>query len=255
MAKLRHIAFIVKEPKNLYDFYHRLFGVEQVRQGPTGAIHVIDGLFNLAFLKQSFSDVAVVNTHRADGEEIDQRQGINHYGFLVDNVERTLSRLDSSLQRGDTPQNGRPAEMRILDPWGNKVDLSARGFLGREEKKLPGVRYVVIQTEVPERAAEFYRSIFELREIGNASDGSLRLSDGDITLELTKKQSIEKPGIQYFGFQVKDWSQAKSRFKEIGLELPEPKRGETEVRVSDPEGNLFCVSEKGWQIGLKASGL
>jgi predicted enzyme related to lactoylglutathione lyase len=106
---------------------------------------------------------------------------------------------------------------------------------------------VVIQTEAPERAAEFYKSIFELREIGNASDGSLRLSDGDITLELTKKQSIEKPGIQYFGFQVKDWSQAKSRFKEIGLELPEPKRGETEVQLNDPEGNLFSVSERGWQ--------
>ena len=116
MAKLRHIAFIVKEPKNLYDFYHHLFGVEQVRHGPTGAIHVIDGLFNLAFLKQNISDVVVVNTHRADGEEIDQTQGINHYGFLVDNVEKTLSRLDSSLQRGDTPQNGRPAEMRIIDP-------------------------------------------------------------------------------------------------------------------------------------------
>ena len=80
----------------------------------------------------------------------------------MDNVERTLNRLDSSLQRGDTPQNGQPAEMRILDPWGNKVDLSARGFLGREEKKLPGVRYVVIQTEAPERAAEFYKSIFDL---------------------------------------------------------------------------------------------
>jgi catechol 2,3-dioxygenase-like lactoylglutathione lyase family enzyme len=247
MAKLRHIAFIVKEPKNLYDFYHHLFGVEQVRHGPTGAIHVIDGLFNLAFLKQSFSDVAVVNTHRADGEEIDQRQGINHYGFLVDNVEQTLNRLDSSLQRGDTPQNGRPAEMRIVDPWGNKVDLSARGFLGREEKRLPGVRYVVVQTETPERAAEFYQSVFELRKIGKVSDSSLRLSDGDIALELTKKQSIEKAGIQYFGFQVEDWSQTRRRFKEIGLELPEPTGSETEVQLTDPEGNLFTVSEKGWQ--------
>src|SRR6266508_2140801 len=210
MAKLRHVAFIVKDPDKLYEFYHHLFGVEKVRRGPTGAIHVIDGLFNLAFLKQNVSDSPVINTHRADGEEIDQVQGINHYGFLVDNVEQALSRLDVSLQRGETPQNGRPAEMRFIDPWGNKVDLSARGFLGREEKKLPGVRYVVVQTERPERAAEFYKSVFELREIRNAPDGSVRLSDGDITLELSKQQSIEKPGIQYFGFQVEDWSQAKS---------------------------------------------
>ena len=111
------------------------------------------------------------------------------------------------------------------------------------------MRYVVVQTTTPERAAEFYKSIFELREIGNASDGSLRLSDGDITLELTKKQSIEKPGIQYFGFQVKDWSQAKSRFKEIGLELPEPKRGETEVRSMILKGTCSpCLRKAGSRV-------
>jgi catechol 2,3-dioxygenase-like lactoylglutathione lyase family enzyme len=248
MAKLRHVAFIVKEPERLYDFYHHLFGVEKVRHGPTGAIHVIDGLFNLAFLKQNMSDVAVVNTHRVDGEEIDQRQGINHYGFLVDNVEQALTRLDTYLQRGETPQNGRPAEMRFVDPWGNKVDLSARGFLGREEKKLPGVRHVVIHADDPDKSAEFYKSKLDLKEIGKLSDGTIRLSDGDISMDLTKKLLIDKPGIQSFGVQVKDWSETRSRFKEIGVEISEPEEGETEVRVADPEGNIFSMSEKGWQL-------
>ena len=248
MAKLRHVAFIVKDPDRLYDFYHHLFGVEKVRHGPTGAIHVIDGLFNLAFLKQNISDSPVVNTHRADGEEVDQIQGINHYGFLVDNVEQALRRLDVSLQRGETPQNGRPAEMRFIDPWGNKVDLSARGFLGREEKKMPGVRRVVVQTDDPDKTAEFYKTKLELKEIGRLSDGTIRLSDGDISLDLTKKRLIDKPGIQSFGVQVENWSEAKSKFKELGIELADPKPGESEVAVSDPEGNLFTVSEKGWQL-------
>jgi catechol 2,3-dioxygenase-like lactoylglutathione lyase family enzyme len=248
MAKLRHVAFIVKEPEKLYDFYHQLFGVEKVRHGPTGAIHVIDGLFNLAFLKQNLSDVPAVNTHRADGEEIDQRQGINHYGFLVDDTEQTLSRLDGSLQRGDTPQNGRPAEMRIVDPWGNKVDLSARGFLGREERKLPGVRCVVVQADHPELAAKFYKMVFDLSEIRRAADGSIRLTDGDITLEFTRKRTIDKSGIQYFGVQIENWSQLKSRCEDIGLEFAYPRAGESELRFSDPEGNFFAVSEKGWQL-------
>ena len=248
MAKLRHVAFIVKDPDRLYEFYHHLFGVEKVRHGPTGAIHVIDGLFNLAFLKQNVSDSPVINTHRADGEEIDQVQGINHYGFLVDNVEQALSRLDVSLQRGETPQNGRPAEMRFIDPWGNKVDLSARGFLGREEKRLPGVRHVVIQADDPNKVAEFYKAKLDLKEIGRLSEGTIRLSDGDISLDLTKKRLIDKPGIQSFGVQVENWSEAKSKFNELGIELPDPKPGESEMRVSDPEGNLFTVSEKGWQL-------
>ncbi|MDH3444894.1 MAG: VOC family protein, partial [Deltaproteobacteria bacterium] len=222
-----------------------LFGVEKVRHGPTGAIHAIDGLFNLAFLKQNISDAPVVNTHRADGEEIDQKPGINHYGFIVDNVEQSLSRLGSFLQRGETPQNGRPAEMRFVDPWGNKVDLSARGFLGREEKRLPGVRHVVIQAGDPEKTAEFYKSKLDLKEIGRPSDGTVRLSDGDISMDLTKKQPIDKQGIQSFGVQVKDWSETIGRLKEIGMEIAEPKKGETEVRVTDPEGNIFSISEKG----------
>ena len=248
MAKLRHVAFIVKDPDRLYEFYHHLFGVEKVRHGPTGAIHVIDGLFNLAFLKQNISDSPVVNTHRADGEEIDQVQGINHYGFLVDNVEQALSRLDVSLPRGETPQNGRPAEMRFIDPWGNKVDLSARGFLGREEKKMPGVRRVVVQTDDPDTAAEFYKTKLELKEIGRLSDETIRLSDGDISFDLTKKRLIDKSGIQSFGVQVENWSETKSKFKELGIELPDPKPGQSEVALSDPEGNFFTVSEKGWQL-------
>jgi catechol 2,3-dioxygenase-like lactoylglutathione lyase family enzyme len=248
MAKLRHVAFIVKDPDRLYDFYHHLFGVEKVRHGPTGAIHVIDGLFNLAFLKQNISDSPVVNTHRADGEEIDQIPGINHYGFLVDNVEEALKRLDVSLQRGETPQNGRPAEMRFIDPWGNKVDLSGRGFLGREEKKMPGVRHVVVQTDDPDTTAEFYKTKLELKEIGRLADGTIRLSDGDISLDLTKKRIVDKPGIQSIGVQVESWSDTKSKFKELGIELADPRPGQSEVTVSDPEGNLFTVSEKGWQL-------
>ena len=51
-----------------------------------------------------------------------------------------------------------------------------------EEKKLPGVRHVVVQTATPERAAEFYKSVFELREISNTSDGSLRQLQCDVTV-------------------------------------------------------------------------
>ncbi len=248
MAKLRHIAFIVKEPKKLYDFYHGLFGFEQVRLSPSGSIHVIDGLFNLAFLQQSHSASEVVNTHREDGHEVDQIQGINHYGFLVDNLERTLSKFDDSIQRGESPQNGRPAEVRFVDPWGNKVDLSSRGYLGREEKKLPGVRHMVIQTDTPDRAADFYRSVLELRELGRASDGTVFLSDGEINLTLTKLQSIGKKGIQYFGIQVENWSSAVTRFIETGTEFVFPRDTEHMVRLTDPEGNLFVVSERGWEV-------
>ena len=61
MGKLRHIAFISKEPKKLSDFYQKFFDLEEVRVFPSGSRMVIDGLFNLAFLQQN---VARAERHR-----------------------------------------------------------------------------------------------------------------------------------------------------------------------------------------------
>ena len=113
-ANLRHIAIISPEPKKLYDYYHHLYGMEQVRESPSGSIHVIDGLFNLAFLAQQAVASATVDTHREDGHEIDQSPGIAHFGFTVDRLEDVFDKLDQSVHRAETPQNGRPAEMRVL---------------------------------------------------------------------------------------------------------------------------------------------
>ena len=104
MGKLRHIAFISKEPKKLSDFYQKFFGLEEVRVFPSGSRMVIDGLFNLAFLQQNAAQTAVVGTHRSDGSEANQTQGIAHYGFMVDNLEKAVSKLPPTLKRGDSPQ-------------------------------------------------------------------------------------------------------------------------------------------------------
>src|SRR5437879_6935920 len=246
MAKIRHIAFIVKEPQKLYDFYQHVFGVEEVRRSDTGSIHVIDGFFNLALLQQVEQSSEVVNTHRADGAEVNQRQGINHYGFVVDKLDDVVSKLDDSIKRGESPQNGRPAEMRVVDPWGNNFDLSSRGFLGREERTLPGVRHIVVQVDRPDKAADFYTSALDMKEVRRESDGSILLTDGDITMGIIDEPFIARPDIQYFGLQVEDWSSAQQRFKEAGSELPDLRPGQTEARAPDPEGNLFVVSHQGW---------
>ena len=149
MGKLRHIAFISAEPKKLSDFYQKFFGLEEVKVFPSGSRMVIDGQFNLAFLQQNVAKAEVVGTHRADGSEANQIQGIAHYGFMVDSLEEAVAKLPPTLDRGKSPQvsggvsgpqAARPAEVRFIDPWGNNVDISSKGYLGREEKRLPGVR-------------------------------------------------------------------------------------------------------------------
>ena len=87
MGKLRHIAFISKEPKLLSDFYQKYFGFEECKVFPSGSRMVIDPLFNLAFLQQAAVTAAVSGTHRTDGSEAELTVGIHHYGFMVDNLD------------------------------------------------------------------------------------------------------------------------------------------------------------------------
>ena len=246
MANLRHVAFITPEPRKLFDYYHHLFDLEEAWLSPTGSILTTDGLFNLAFLQQQAVAAATAGTHRADGAEVNQAQGINHFGFTTDRLEDVTDQLDDSIERGMSPQNGRPAEMRIIDPFGNNVDLSSRGFLGREEKELPGVRHVVVQATDPEATCRFFSDAFSLATAGTTPDGSLLLSDGYVSMALTTKQTIGRPGIQYFGLQTSDWQAMHARFRELGQELGDPPPAGEERMMTDPEGNVFAVSERGW---------
>ena len=252
MGKLRHIAFISKEPNKLSDFYQKFFDLEEVRVFPSGSRMVIDGLFNLAFLQQHTDKVAVVGTHRADGAEANQIQGIAHYGFLVNNLDEAVSKLPAGLKRGDSPQTSggvsgpeaaRPAEVRFIDPWGNNVDISSRGFLGREEKRLPGVRLAVVQVADPDQACEFYKSQFELEVIKREPDGSLLLSDGIVKLLFTKKQTLGRGGIQYFGIQVENLPAVRRRLSDGGVEIFPVEGAANQIRISDPEGNQVVISE------------
>jgi catechol 2,3-dioxygenase-like lactoylglutathione lyase family enzyme len=252
MGKLRHIAFISREPKKLSDFYQKFFGLEEVKVFPSGSRMVIDGLFNLAFLQQHADQVAVVGTHRADGAEANQTQGIAHYGFMVDSLDEAVAKLPPTLKRGDSPQvsggvsgpeAARPAEVRFVDPWGNNVDISSRGFLAREEKRLPGVRLAVVQVADPHKACEFYKSQFELEVIRRDPDGSILLSDGTVKLMLTPKQTLDRGGIQYFGIQVDNLPAVRQRLTDGGVEVSSVDGAPGQIRISDPEGNQVVISE------------
>jgi catechol 2,3-dioxygenase-like lactoylglutathione lyase family enzyme len=252
MGKLRHIAFISNEPKKLSDFYQKFFGLEEVKIFPSGSRMVIDGLFNLAFLQQHADQVAVVGTHRADGAEANQTQGIAHYGFMVDKLDEAIAKLPPTLKRGDSPQvsggvsgpeAARPAEVRFIDPWGNNVDISSRGFLGREEKRLPGVRLAVVQVADPDKACQFYKSQFDLEFIKRDADGSILLSDGTVKLMLTPKLTLDRGGIQYFGIQVDDLPAVRQRLVDGGVEVSSVDGAPGQIRISDPEGNQVVISE------------
>jgi hypothetical protein len=122
-AKIRHIAICTEDTVKLAEFYKTTFGmIEVMAQSPGDAqraIYLSDGYINLAILP-------------ARGG----KEGINHFGFQVDNVQET-GRVgkEAGAQTGiaPRPRDGRYAEFRIHDPVGTGVDLSEAGWATEPE--------------------------------------------------------------------------------------------------------------------------
>lgn len=120
MAKIRHLAIKAVDQEKTATFYKDTFGMTEAWRGPVRddgkrAIYLTDGYINMAILP-------------ARGGE---REGINHFGFQVEDMDGTLKTAATKGAVGDAatkPRDGRFAEMGIQDPTGTPVDVSVHGW-------------------------------------------------------------------------------------------------------------------------------
>ena len=123
MAKIRHLAIRTENPEKLAAFYIEVFGFKDLHRGshPGHAkgktVHLTDGYFELALL---------------DNSDQQSPNGLYHFGIQTENMDETVSRVQKF--QPDKPAKNRPAgtpyaELRVSDPEGNLIDLSAHGFL------------------------------------------------------------------------------------------------------------------------------
>ena len=124
MAKIRHLAIKAEDQEKTATFYKETFGMTEAWRGPVredghGAIYLTDGYINMAILP-------------ARGG----REGIDHFGFQVEDMEATLKTAASVGAKSDSykkPRDGRFAEIGVQDPVGTPVDVSGTG--GRREER------------------------------------------------------------------------------------------------------------------------
>ena len=119
MAKIRDIALKVEDQEKTADFFKKTFGMTEAWRGPVRedgkrAIYLTDGYINMAVLP-------------ARGE----REGIDHFGFQVEDMDDTVSTATAAGAKGDSakkPRDGRFAEVGVHDPAGQLVDVSVHGW-------------------------------------------------------------------------------------------------------------------------------
>ena len=125
MAKLRHIAVVVKDLEKAAAFYEKVFdlkrvGEEHLEMG--SGVYLSDGVINLALLKL----------------KQDTPSGAHHFGFHVEDLEAAKKRIEEAggkffLTLGDSKEEAN-FEMKFKDPQGILFDISEKGWLGTPKK-------------------------------------------------------------------------------------------------------------------------
>ena len=119
--------------------------------------------------------------------------------------------------------------------------------------KRPKIRHLAIITLDPERLAKFYEQTFEMTRLpakGASGSKAIYMTDGYITLALLENKAEGKPpGLNHFGFEVEDQDEISVGVVKGGVKAPGKRpadRPYAETRATDPDGNNFDISVKGY---------
>jgi catechol 2,3-dioxygenase-like lactoylglutathione lyase family enzyme len=193
--------------------------------------------------------------------------GLEHFGFFVKDLEETAKKIlefKSSTKIEESPRDGRYEDKRFHDPEGNRLEIATNPWGTEGVNRLPGIRHIAIHAKDPERLADFYKSVFAMKEVGKTvtrdTDSTvLYLSDGAFSLSLIKNAPTSSFGIQLIGIQVESIKAIEEKLKTSPAFLYE---GEPAVEVfrrskpgpfkscylRDPDGNYVDLSEEGWPV-------
>ena len=128
------------------------------------------------------------------------------------------------------------------------------------------LRHIAVVVKDLDKAADFYRDVFELKRIGREDlyiGSAIYMSDGVINLALLNfkgssgskvsdlKEGSAFVGAHHFGFQVDDLVDTQKRIEKHGgkffFDLGDERHGNFERKFKDPDGVIFDISKNGWQ--------
>ena len=117
MAKLRHIAIAVPNADETAKFYEQAFGMKRVRESAS-TVMLTDGVVSLVIIHPSNVNM-----------KGDDRRGLHHLGFLVDDVDRETEKVEAVGARRHgaiiNSEQGTESERKFLDPNGQVFDLTS----------------------------------------------------------------------------------------------------------------------------------
>src|SRR5579871_5021443 len=130
MARLRHVAIVVRDLEKAARFYQSVFELERVGEETldfASAIYLSDGVINLALLNYK--------GERGSGlKDPKGFVGAHHFGFQVDDLAETQKRIEAAggkffFDLGSDAEKEN-FERKFKDPDGVIFDISKKGWQG-----------------------------------------------------------------------------------------------------------------------------
>ena len=240
MPELRRLGIMAEEPAKLGEFYRNVLDLEKISE-ENGHVFLSDGIFNLALLAAPKGS----------------KPGLRHLGFeaaRMESIRRKLEHWEAGAITVNECTGAAEIDHEMRDPDGNYIVLNRRAFDAAYQKTPVAVRHIALYTPNPQRLADFYCSILDMREVDRTDRGSIFVSDGYVNVALLLQRKEEPLGLNHFGFHVKSNEEMRLRAERAGVR-PGAKRPAripfAEYRVHDPEGNGFDISEKGFRVEPK----
>lgn len=134
MARIRHIALVVKDLEATADFYEKALGLtrSKMSEGPTAKrIYMSDGEVNLALLQYK----GETGSGLKDAQSF---VGIHHFGFQVDDLPKQQKQIEDAggqffFDLGDPDDDD--FERKFRDPNGIIFDINYKGWAMTAGKK------------------------------------------------------------------------------------------------------------------------
>src|ERR1700744_857488 len=119
----------------------------------------------------------------------------------------------------------------------------------------PQIRHIALFADDTEKPAQFYVDVFEMEVVHRSPKGpggAIFLSDGYITVAILAHNADGQAvrGLNHFGFKVDDNTVIAERIERTGVRPPRKRpadRPYAEQRALDPEGNMFDISQHGFE--------
>jgi lactoylglutathione lyase len=134
MARIRHIALVVKDLEKTATFYQKALGLSrsEMSEGPTARrIYMSDGEVNLALLQYK----SEVGSGLKDTQAF---VGVHHFGFQVDDLKEGQKAIEAAggeffFDLGEEGDEG--FERKFRDPDGIIFDINDTGWVMTSSKK------------------------------------------------------------------------------------------------------------------------